>query len=109
MIIDHSIAIKNIRDILDDSEDLYTLLSHYIGCEEPSTKDILDNLSADNTLYEIADQNDLSESDMTEWIKSHLDNSVECKIFHESGPHEGLPVVEVICLDMIFYLDWANC
>ena len=43
---------------------------------------------------------------MEDWINEHWDSFVSCKVFQDRGP-TGWPVVEISCLDMLFYLDWV--
>lgn len=84
---------------------LYDVLSSYTGCAKAN--DIMDELKVNDTLWSMADQNDMKESDMKEWVTAHWDSPVSCKIFQERGPAGGWPVVEIQCLDMVFYLDWV--
>lgn len=101
-------SIKSIRELkqaCSKCETLYDALSLYTGCD--NMPDIMDDLVTYETLWAMSEQNDIDEYSMSEWIKSHLDNSVECRVFHEYGPAGGWPVVEIKCLDMVFYIDWV--
>jgi hypothetical protein len=98
-------TIKQLRDMCSECEELFDVLSRYTDCD--NIIDIMDELKANDTLWAMAQENDMSEDDMCEWIKSHLDNSVSCKVFQEHGPAGGWPVVEIQCLNMVFYIDWV--
>lgn len=106
MYIDHAVALKNLSDTLDSCECLHDVLSQYTGGD--LWNDIYEDLNATDTLWAMADQNDMKESEMYDWISEHLDSSVECRVFQEHGPAGGWPVVEISCLNMIFYLDWVT-
>lgn len=105
MYINHSAALKNLRETLDNCETLYDILKRYT--ESSTIEDILDNLDCSDTIFEMADQNDMSSQDMRLWINDHLDSFVECRVFQEHGPAGGWPVVKVECLGMMFFLDWV--
>ena len=98
-------GISKLNDMCTRYITLYDVLSSYTGCAKAN--DIMDELKVNDTLWSMAEQNDMNEESMGEWIKSHLDSSVTCKVFQERGPAGGWPVVEIQCLNMIFYIDWA--
>lgn len=98
-------TLNKLQNLLDSCECLHDVLKQYTGSD--LWNDIYSDLNANDTLWVIADQNDMKESAMSDWIKDHLDNSVECKIFQECGSAGGWPVVKVECLDMVFFFDWV--
>lgn len=98
-------TIDQLRTLCSECEDLYSVLRHYTGCEKYN--DIIAELKCNDTLWSMADQNDTDEDTMLEWIDSHISSSVECRVFQEHGPAGSWPVVEIKCLDMVFYLDWV--
>lgn len=98
-------TIKQLRDVCSECENLFDVLSRYTDCD--NIIDIMDELKANDILWAMAQENDMSEESMSEWIKSHLDNSVECRVFQEHGPAGGWPVVEIKCMDKVFYIDWV--
>lgn len=105
-------SLDTLKHFCSDCEDLWELLCQYTGLVSDVEKqypweDIYDDLCASDTLWAMADQNDMKESDMVDWLKDHLETSVQCRVFQECGPAGGWPVVEVQCLDMVFYLDWV--
>jgi hypothetical protein len=104
MYINTANALNKLRDVLDQCESLYDVLYKYTGSDV--TSNIINDLKCNDTLWDMADQNDMKESDMEEWVTTHLDSSASCRVFQEHGPSGVWPVVEVKCLDMIFYLDW---
>ena len=107
MYIDHAVALKNLRDTLDSCECLHDVLKQYTGSD--LWDDIYEDLNANDTLWVMADQNDIKDcGEMATWLREHLESFVECKIFQEHGPAGGWPVVEISCLNMIFYLDWVT-
>lgn len=100
--------LKKLENILDNCETLCEVLCNYTGNSVNSTYDVLlDDLHTTDTLYSMAEDNDITESEMEEWIKDHFDNSVECKIFQERGHAGGWPIVKVDCLNMVFFFDWV--
>lgn len=105
MYINTANAVNKLRDTLDQCESLYDVLQKYTGSKV--TFNIIDDLKCNDTLWAMADQNNMKESDMEEWVATHWDSSAGCRIFQERGPAGGWPVVEIQCLDMVFYLDWV--
>lgn len=110
-------GLKKLENILVDCETLWEVLCNYTGNSVDMISDIntnypyeilLDDLRATDTLYSMTEDNDMTESEMEEWLRDHFDNSVECKIFQERGPAGGWPIVKVDCLDMVFFLDWVT-
>ena len=99
-------AVNKLRDILEQCESLYDVLYKYTGSEV--TFNIIDDLKCNDTLWDMADQNGMKESDMEEWVFNHWESPVSCKVFQERGPSGVWPVVEIQCLDMVFYLDWVT-
>lgn len=98
-------SLNALKEFCSDCECLHDVLKQYTGCELWS--EIKDCLNADDTLWSMADQNDIKEPTMSSWISDHLNSSVKCRVFQEHGPAGGWPVVKVECLDMIFFLDWV--
>lgn len=99
-------GLKKLENILDNCEDLYDILSCYIGSKD--IYDIIEDLKCNDTLYSMAEDNDITESEMEEWIHGHWDSFVSCKIFQERGHAGGWPVVKVDCLNMVFFFDWVT-
>ena len=104
MYINYANAVNKLHDTLDQCETLYDVLYKYTG--DKNTVDIISELKCNDTLWYMADQQDINESAMEDWINDHWDSFVSCKIFQDRGP-TGWPVVEISCLDMLFYLDWV--
>ena len=98
-------SLANLKEFCSNCDCLYDVLKQYTKFD--LWDDIKDCLNANDTLWAISEQNDMKESDMSDWLSEHLDNSVECRIFQEHGPAGGWPVVKVACLDMLFFLDWV--
>ena len=55
----------------------------------------------------MANENNMSESDMRLWVWGHLDKNVKCSIITNEGP-SGWPIVSVRCSDKTFTFDWAD-
>lgn len=106
MNINLAVAINKINLILEECESLYDVLSIYTSCRE--VEDILEELDCTDDLSTMAEQNDMKTSDLANWIKDHLESSIDnCRVFQESGI-TGWPVVQIGCLDKVFYLDWIT-
>lgn len=99
-------SLNDLKEFCSNCECLHDVLSQYTGSD--LWDDIYKDLNASDTLWAMADQNDMKESDMEDWISEHLDSSVECRVFQEHGPAGGWPVVKIECLDMVFFLDWVT-
>jgi hypothetical protein len=98
--------LNRLRDTLDKCETLHDALSCYTGSKD--IYDIIDDLKCSDTLWAMSEQNDTSENDLEDWVHGHWDSFVSCKIFQECGPAGGWPVVEIKCLDKVFYFDWVT-
>lgn len=98
-------TVNQLRCFCAECEVLRHVLARYTGCEKAS--DILNDLPCDDTLWAMADQNDMKESDMGEWVDAHMETPIECSVFQERGSAGGWPVVQVKCLDKVFYFDWV--
>ena len=98
-------GVSKLNDICTRYNNLYDVLSSYTGCSK--TSDIIDELKINDTLWSMAEQNGMSEDEMSEWIKSHINCSVKCGVFKECGPAGGWPVIKIKCMDKVFYIDWA--
>ena len=98
--------LSRLHDTIDKLEDLYDVLSCYTGSKD--THCIIEDLKCNDTLWEMSEQNDITESDLVEWINEHFESSVSCKVFKECGPCAGWPVVSVKCMDKVFYFDWVT-
>ena len=99
-------SVDRLKDFCSDCETLYTALSQYTGNIE--IQKIMDSLDKNDVLFDLADANNMGASEMEQWILSNLDSSVECRVFHEHGHFGSWPVVEIKCLDKVFYLDWIT-
>lgn len=99
-------SVDSPKDFCSDCETLYMALAQYTGDIE--IHNIIDHLKCNDTIWYLAEQNDMSVSEMEQWILDHLETSVECRAFHERGPSGSWPVVEIKCLDKVFYLDWIT-
>lgn len=95
-----------LQDTIDKFEDLYDVLSCYTGSKD--THCIIKDLKYNDTLWQMSEQNDTTESYMGEWVNEHWESSVSCKVFKECGPCAGWPVVSVKCIDKTFYFDWVT-
>lgn len=98
--------LSKLHDTLEKFEDLYDVLSCYTGTKD--THGIIEELKCNDTLWQMSEQSDVTESDMEEWINEHWEYSVSCKVFKECGPCAGWPVVSVQCMDKTFYFDWVT-
>lgn len=95
-----------LHETLEKFEDLYDVLSCYTGSKD--TRCIIEELKYNDTLWEMSEQIDVTESDLADWINEHWEYSVSCKVFKECGPCAGWPVVSVQCMDKTFYFDWVT-
>ena len=98
--------LSHLLDKIDKFEDLYDVLSCYTGIKD--TRCIIEELKYNDTLWQMSEQSDVTESDMSEWINEHFESSVSCKVFKECGPGAGWPVVSVKCMDKTFHFDWVT-
>lgn len=98
--------LSQLRDTIEKFEDLYDVLSCYTGIKD--TRCIIEDLKCNDTLWEMSEQIDVTESDLADWINEHWEYSVSCKVFKECGPCAGWPVVSVQCMDKTFYFDWVT-
>lgn len=105
MKVDTAKGLQNLRELLSECETLYDVLSYFTACE--NTDEIIDELNCNDVLWAMAEQNDMDSSLMGAWVKDHIENSVECRVFQESGPAGGWHVVSIKCMDKVFYLDWV--
>ena len=99
-------GLSRLRDTIGKFEDLYDVLSCYTGIKD--THGIIEELKYSDTLWAMSEQNDITESDLSEWINEHWESSVSCEFFNECGSCGGWPVVSVKCMDKVFYFDWAT-
>lgn len=97
-------SVDSLKDFCSDCETLYMVLAQYTDSVE--IHNIMDDLKCIDALWQLAEQNDMHVSEMEQWILNHIDASVECRVFHEHSPIDGWPVVEIKCIDKVFYLDW---
>ena len=98
--------LNRLRDTIDKFEDLYDVLSCYTGSKD--THCIIEDLQCNDTLWVMSEQNDITESDLAEWINEHWESSVSCEVFKECGLGSCWPVVSVKCMDKTFYFDWVT-
>lgn len=98
--------LNNLRDTIDKFEDLYDVLSCYTGSKD--THCIIEDLKFNDTLWQMSEQSDVTESDLAEWINEHWESSVSCKVFKECCQSTVWPVVSVKCTDKVFYFDWVT-
>ena len=101
-------SLKDLRVACENCYELFDWLCYFVGFDrgnELECMNLIPELMCNDTLWMMADQNDMNESDMADWIKDHLESDVQCRIFQECGPAGGWPVVEVQCLDKVFYFD----
>lgn len=85
---------------------LYDVLSNYTSCAK--VNDVIDELKTNDTLWSMAEQNNMHEDEMCKWVESHMNCSVSCGIFKEHGPAGGWPVIKIKCMDKVFFFDWAE-
>lgn len=97
--------LDDLHILCSDCELLEDILLSYT--ETDSFADMIDSLNATDTIWSMSEQNDMKEDDMEMWIREHLGYFVECRVFQEKGPTGWWPVVEIKCLDKVFYLDWC--
>jgi len=98
-------TLNQLRNFCSECEVLRHILGRYTACEKCA--DIIDSLKCNDTLWIMADQNDITEDSMNEWVDAHMESTVECRVFQERGPAGGWPVVSIHCLDKVFFLDWV--
>ena len=99
-------GLNRLRDTIGKFEDLYDVLSCYTGIKD--THGIIEELKCNDTLWAMSEQNDITESDLSEWINEHWESSVSCEFFNECGPCGGWPIVSVKCMGKVFYFDWVT-
>ena len=97
-------TVNQLNTFCHECEVLRYILSRYTSSE--NIIDTINELKCIDTLWAMADQNDMKESSMEEWVEAHTESSVECRVFQEHGP-DGWPVVSIKCMDKLFYLDWV--
>lgn len=91
--------------------DLADMLETYAGLDKDkflSEDEFFAPLKENDILWSMAEENNMSESDMQAWIWSNITKKVKCSIIEEDGPAGGWPVVKVECLDKTFFFDWAE-
>lgn len=105
-------AINQLRKTISSFIDLADMLETYAGMNKEKflSKDEFFKPLTKSTddLWIMAEQNNVSMSDMKDWVWNNLTEKVKCSIFQEIGPAGGWPVVKVECLDKIFFFDWAE-
>ena len=95
-----------LHDTLEKFEDLYDVLSCYTGTKD--THCIIEELKYNDTLWQMSEQSDVTESDLADWVNEHWESSVSCEVFKECGPGACWPVVSVQCMGKTFYFDWVT-
>ena len=98
-------TINQLHTFCSDCDELFDILSKFTLCKD--TDMIINDLKCNDTLWAMADENNMTESSLEEWINDHWESSVQCRVFQEHGPAGGWPVVEIQCLDRAFYIDWV--
>ena len=98
--------LNKLRDTLEKFEDLYDVLSCYTGSED--THGIIEELKYNDTLWQMSEQSDVTESDLEEWVNEHWESPVSCEVFKECGQSTVWPVVSVKCMGKVFYFDWVT-
>lgn len=103
--------INSIHKTVSSFSDLADMLETYLGLDKNkliSRDEFLESLIENDTLYIMAEENDMSEDDMRLWVLDNLKNKVNCSIIKEVGPAGGWPVVKVECGDKTFFFDWVE-
>lgn len=104
-------SINSLRKIVSSFFDLADMLETYAGLDKNkflSEDEFFAPLKENDTLYIMAEENDMSEYDMRLWIMDNLKTKVICSIIKEVGPAGVWPVVKVECADKTFFLDWTE-
>lgn len=103
--------INSLRKTISSFFDLADMLETYAGMDKNkflSEDEFFAPLKENDILWSMAEENNMSESDMQAWIWSNITKKVKCSIIEEDGPAGGWPVVKVECLDKTFFFDWAE-
>lgn len=90
---------------------LADMLKTYAGVNKNeliSKDEFFSQLSENDTLCIMAEENNMSDDDMKLWLNDNLNNKIKCSIIEEHGPAGGWPVVKVECADKTFFFDWAE-
>lgn len=98
---------ESLTSMLKSFNTLYDVLSMYSGIEDDLCK-IIDELAYNDVIYTMSKQNNMSEDEMSNWIKQNANEPVTCKIIIDKGSAGGWPVVQILCKDKIFLLDWVD-
>lgn len=85
---------------------LYDVLCKYTGNSDYDK--ILKYLQSDNSLWMMAEQNNVTEQFMYEWVLEHLSASIKCSVFKELSNSGIWPIVKIECLNMTFFMDWGQ-
>lgn len=98
---------ESFTSALKSCSTLYDILLMYSGTEDGLNK-IIDELAYDDIIYTMSEQNNISEDEMSNWIKQNANEPVTCKAFIDKGPAGGWPIVQILCKDKMFFLDWVD-
>lgn len=69
---------------------------------------LIENITCGDILWAMAEQSNMSECDMLEWIIEHLNSSVTWSVFTEYGTRDNWPVLRLTCDNLKFYLDYSH-
>lgn len=69
---------------------------------------LIENITCGDILWVMAEQSNMSECDMLEWIIEHLNSSVTWSVYTEHGTRDNWPVLRLACDDLKFYLDYNH-
>ena len=90
--------------------DLTDMLGAYMGIDNYkflSEEEFFNHLMENDTLYIMAEENNMSIDDMKFWVWDNATSEVKCSIIEENGPAGGWPVVKVECNGKTFFFDWS--
>ena len=105
------ISINSLLRTISSFSNLADMLKTYLGIDKNkllNEDEFFTQLKENDTLWSMAEQNNMSESDMQEWVWSSINEKVKCSIEEDVGTACGWPIIKVKCLDKIFFFDWAE-
>lgn len=106
-----TVCAKSLQSKVSSFIDLADMLATYVGVNKNefiSHDEFVSAVTEGDVLWDMAEQNGMSEDDMSQWVWDNATNKVTCYVIEENGPAGGWPVVKVECADKTFFFDWAE-
>ena len=82
---------------------LTDVLKAYSG--EDRLSSAIADLETIDVIWSMAEENDMTEEDMKDWIVDNANTRVRCSVRNVTGRH---PEVRVVCADKVFSFDWVE-